>query len=52
MIKTFLFIYLAACLLLMLYGANCHVMIYLFKKSFTRRKMDDQKVLEDFLPQL
>ncbi len=48
MIKTILCIYLAACLLLMLYGLNCHVMVYLFKRHLKRRKAEDRKILEDF----
>ncbi len=48
MIKTILFLYLAACLLLMLYGLNCHVMVYLFKRRLKSRKIDDRKILKDF----
>jgi len=48
MIKTILFTYLIACFFLMLYGLNCHVMVHLFKRRFSHRRMDDKKILEDF----
>jgi cellulose synthase/poly-beta-1,6-N-acetylglucosamine synthase-like glycosyltransferase len=48
MITIALITYIMVCVLLLLYGLNCHVMIYLFKRQLSRRRLDDQKVLEDF----
>ncbi len=48
MIKTILVLYLLACILLMLYGLNCHIMIYLFKRRFGQRRENDRKILLDF----
>jgi len=48
MIQAILYTYLAACFLLMLYGLNCHVMVYLFKRRLKRRRVEDRKILEDF----
>ncbi len=46
--KIIISTYVAVCVLLMLYGLNCHLMVHLFKRRFKRRKIDDRKDLEFF----
>jgi cellulose synthase/poly-beta-1,6-N-acetylglucosamine synthase-like glycosyltransferase len=37
-----------ACLVLMIYGINCHIMIHLFKRRFKSRKQEDLMILQRF----
>lgn len=48
MIELSLLTYLIACLLLMLYGANCHLMVHFFKKRFRQRQAEDQFILQEY----
>jgi cellulose synthase/poly-beta-1,6-N-acetylglucosamine synthase-like glycosyltransferase len=48
MIHVILVIYLTACVLLMLYGLNCHVMIHLFKRRLGQRRLEDKELLQEF----
>ena len=48
MIELFLLSYFIACLLLMLYGANCHVMVYLYKRRLKEHIKADHDILKNF----
>jgi cellulose synthase/poly-beta-1,6-N-acetylglucosamine synthase-like glycosyltransferase len=48
MITLFLIFYCTVVGLLMLYGINCHIMVYLFKRNLSNRVDEDREFLEDF----
>jgi cellulose synthase/poly-beta-1,6-N-acetylglucosamine synthase-like glycosyltransferase len=48
MMKLILILYCIAVGVLIVYGVNCHVMVYLFKRRRAKRREEDQKVLRNF----
>ncbi len=43
-----MFLYFGCALALMVYGINCHVMIFLFKRAYGRRLAEDKEILRGF----
>jgi cellulose synthase/poly-beta-1,6-N-acetylglucosamine synthase-like glycosyltransferase len=46
--QLILITYLLACFILMVFGLNCHVMIYLFRRHLSQRRLEDRRVIEAF----